>query len=173
MALDSSWSCGHDHCVRFPWQPQGYARTCVECGYTWQVPRGMRRRRFRSLRMFSDLWVTTYSGETTDSADLRRQVESIAAQNQRIDAFGHCQNAVQTTSRAAHQEIAGVLAAGERLRSPVMWRRRPLTLVAAGDGDGPTRPEDPDRPAICRPTEHIVFANRPELATASRWRAST
>ena len=61
-----------------------------ECGYTWQVPRWAKQRRFRSLRMFSDMWVTTNSGETAKSTDLNRQVESIAAQNQQTQAFRNC-----------------------------------------------------------------------------------
>jgi len=40
--------------------------------------------------MFSDLWVTTNTGETTDSSDLSRQVEAISAQNQQIEAFRSC-----------------------------------------------------------------------------------
>ncbi len=59
----------------------------------------------RSLRMFSDLWVTTNTGETTDSTDLSRQVGSISAQNQQIEAFRHCprcgaDNFTQGASRA-------------------------------------------------------------------------
>jgi hypothetical protein len=40
--------------------------------------------------MFPDVWVTTNTGETTDSTDLSRQVESISAQNQQIQAFRNC-----------------------------------------------------------------------------------
>jgi hypothetical protein len=40
--------------------------------------------------MFSDLWVTSSTGESTDSTDVRRQVESISAQNRQIEAFRHC-----------------------------------------------------------------------------------
>jgi len=56
--------------------------------------------------MFSDLWVTTNTGETTDSTDLSRQVEAISAQNQQIETFRHCpecgaENFMQRTSRGA------------------------------------------------------------------------
>jgi hypothetical protein len=89
-AIDSAPSCGNDCRMPFPWQPQEYARTCVECGYTWQVPRWARRWRFRSLRMLSTMQVTAVTGESSDSTDLGRQVDSISAQNQWIEAFRYC-----------------------------------------------------------------------------------
>jgi hypothetical protein len=40
--------------------------------------------------MFSDLWVTSPTWDSTDSTDLRRQVDSISAQNQQSGAFRRC-----------------------------------------------------------------------------------
>ena len=40
--------------------------------------------------MLSRMQVTTNTGETTDSTDLSRQVASISAQNEQIEAFRHC-----------------------------------------------------------------------------------
>jgi hypothetical protein len=38
--------------MRFPWQPQEYARTCAQCGTTWQVPRSARQRRGKLASTF-------------------------------------------------------------------------------------------------------------------------
>jgi hypothetical protein len=40
--------------------------------------------------MLSTVWVTSAIGDSTDSTDVGRQVESISAQNQSIEAFRHC-----------------------------------------------------------------------------------
>ena len=72
------------------WQPAEYARTCLQCGYTWKVPRWARRRRCTSLRMLSRLTITSGTWGSTDSTDLRQQVGSIEAQNQAIEAFERC-----------------------------------------------------------------------------------
>jgi hypothetical protein len=40
--------------------------------------------------MFSDLWITSTTWESSDSTDLNRQVEAISAQNQEVEAFRHC-----------------------------------------------------------------------------------
>lgn len=37
-ALDRAPSCGDDHGVQIPWQPQDCTRTCARCGSSWKVP---------------------------------------------------------------------------------------------------------------------------------------
>jgi hypothetical protein len=53
--------------------------------------------------MMSRVQVTSDIGASTDSTDLGRQVESISAQNQGIEAFRHCPKcgADHFTQRAA------------------------------------------------------------------------
>ena len=63
--------------MRFPWQAREYARTCIDCGHTWRVPRLAARRRIGSISMIS---VATRS--TVDRAELEREVESASAANQ-------------------------------------------------------------------------------------------
>jgi hypothetical protein len=89
--------------VHLPWQPQEYTRTCLECGYEWQVPRWARRRQVRSLRMLSRSVVTSNTAKSIDSSDLARQVDAISVQNEQIDAFLCCPkcNAQHFTQRAS------------------------------------------------------------------------
>jgi len=72
--------------VRLPWQAKEYTRTCVVCGYTWQVPASTARRRRRMISAFS----VAPGGKTIDRAELAREVESISAANQPAEAFRHC-----------------------------------------------------------------------------------
>ena len=80
--LPSSWKIIR---MRFPWQPQEYARTCAECGYIWRVPKRAAQRRVRSISMIS---VATRT--TIDRAELTREIESASAANQSADTFRRC-----------------------------------------------------------------------------------
>jgi len=71
--------------MRFPWQPQEYARTCAECGYIWRVPRWAAQRRVRSVSMIS-----VASRTTIDRGELTRKVQSASAANLSADTFRHC-----------------------------------------------------------------------------------
>lgn len=86
LLLDLALPSAEDRLVRFPWQPQEYARTCAECGYTWRVPRSAARRRIRSISMFS----VAPRGRTVDRAELAREIESISAANQPAGVFRQC-----------------------------------------------------------------------------------
>jgi hypothetical protein len=59
--------------------------------------------------MFSDLWVTSTTWDSTDSTDLRRQVDSISAQNQQSEAFRRCPEcgAERFTQSASHGQQPG------------------------------------------------------------------
>jgi DNA-directed RNA polymerase subunit M/transcription elongation factor TFIIS len=70
----------------FPWRAQEYERTCVECGYTWRVPRSAARRRVRSISAFS----VAPGGRGIDRPELAREIKSISAENQRAEALRHC-----------------------------------------------------------------------------------
>ena len=78
----SSWKTV---CVRFPWRPQEYARTCAECLYIWRVPRWAAQRRVRSISMMS---VATRT--TIDRGELPREIDSAPAANQPADTYRHC-----------------------------------------------------------------------------------
>ncbi len=71
--------------MRFPWQPQVYARTCAGCSYTWRVPRWAAQRRVRSISMIS-----VASRKTIDRGELTREIESASAANQSAGTFRHC-----------------------------------------------------------------------------------
>jgi DNA-directed RNA polymerase subunit M/transcription elongation factor TFIIS len=71
--------------MRLPWQPAEYARTCTQCGYTWQVPRWAARRRVGTI---NKLRVT--QGRSVNRAELARQVDAIEARNQQADTFRVC-----------------------------------------------------------------------------------
>jgi DNA-directed RNA polymerase subunit M/transcription elongation factor TFIIS len=88
--------------MRFPWQPQEYARTCTECGCTWRVPSWAARRRVRSISMIS-----VASRTTIDRGELRRQVKSASAANQSADTFRHCPKCGEDhfTQRALRGEL--------------------------------------------------------------------
>ena len=89
-----------DHRVRFPWQPREYARTCDRCGFSWRVPSAARRRRVRSIRAFE----VAPGGRRLDRAELAREVRSISAEKQAIEAQQHCPEcgADQFTQHAVH-----------------------------------------------------------------------
>lgn len=77
--------------MRFPWQPREYARDCVECGYTWRVPRSASRRRFKTISAF----MIAPGGRANSPggvarAELSREIKSISAQNQSAEAFRYC-----------------------------------------------------------------------------------
>ena len=72
--------------MRFPWQPREYARTCLECGYTWRVPRTAARRRFGAISNFSVAGI----GWSLDRGELGREVASIESQNEVTSTFRHC-----------------------------------------------------------------------------------
>jgi DNA-directed RNA polymerase subunit M/transcription elongation factor TFIIS len=72
--------------MRFPWQPRAYERTCVECGYTWRVPRSAARRRVGSISAFS----VAPAGSSVDRAELAREIKSISAENQPAETQRHC-----------------------------------------------------------------------------------
>jgi ribosomal protein S27AE len=86
--------------VRLPWQPREYARTCGQCGYTWRVPRSAGRRRVGSISGFQ----VARGGGGVDRGELAREVGSISAENQAVEALRHCPEcgADQFTQQAAH-----------------------------------------------------------------------
>jgi len=64
--------------MRLPWQPIEYARTCTECGYTWQVPRWAARRRVGAPSVLRQ----------SDSPG--QQVAAIELRNQQAGAYRVC-----------------------------------------------------------------------------------
>jgi hypothetical protein len=89
-----------DHHVRFPWQPEEYERTCVECGYTWRVPRSAARRR----RRFISTFMAAPGGRTIDRPELAREIASIEAMKEPAEVFRQCPKcgAEHFTQRAWH-----------------------------------------------------------------------
>src|SRR5487761_1577545 len=93
--LDSAAAVAEDRHVRIPWRPQEYARTCAECGYTWQVPRSAARRGFRSISAFliapsGTMRTSGASSTNLDRGELTREVDSIGAANRVAEAFRQC-----------------------------------------------------------------------------------
>jgi hypothetical protein len=102
-------SCGDDHSVRFPWQPQGYTRTCGRCGSIWQVS-GSARRWWRSRlvnRFLARFVVITGVGVNVDQVKVNELVESISAQIRFADSLRHCPKcgADHFTQRASRGEL--------------------------------------------------------------------
>jgi hypothetical protein len=60
-------------------------RPCVECGYTWRVPRSGARGRIGVINMFS----VAPEGKYVDRVELRREIKSISRQNQPPETFRH------------------------------------------------------------------------------------
>jgi ribosomal protein S27AE len=71
--------------MRWPWQAREYARTCTNCGYTWQVPRAAARRRFRPVSMIS-----VASPKSIDRGELVREISAISADNQLTNTYRQC-----------------------------------------------------------------------------------
>lgn len=86
QVLDFNDRCFQASDMRLPWQAQEYVRTCVECGYAWRVPRLARRRRIRSISMFS----VAPRGRTIDRGELGREVDAISAEGQATATFRRC-----------------------------------------------------------------------------------
>jgi predicted nucleic-acid-binding Zn-ribbon protein len=84
--FDSVPSTGEDRRMRFPWRSREYERTCVECGYTWRVPRSAARRRVGSISAFS----VAPAGSSIDRAELAREINSIEAENSPAETLRHC-----------------------------------------------------------------------------------
>ena len=70
--------------MRFVWQQPDLVRTCEECGYTWRVLRSAAKRRLRSISMFNA------APNSQSRRELARQVASISAENQTVEAYQHC-----------------------------------------------------------------------------------
>ena len=106
-ALDSAPSCGDDHGVRFPWQPQEYTRTCAQCGYIWEVPRWARQRRGRLVSMFVAAFAVIATLADAHPGDTAGTVKSISDQNRLAEALGHCPecDADHITQRASGNEL--------------------------------------------------------------------
>jgi ribosomal protein L37E len=67
--------------MRLPWQPLEYARTCTECGYSWQVPRWAARRHVAVPVV--NMWMPQV--RTFDE-----KVTAIEARNQQADTYRIC-----------------------------------------------------------------------------------
>ena len=107
--LTQAPSCGDDHRVRFPWQPQGYTRTCVRCGSIWQVP-GSARRWWRSRLAYGPMArIVMIAGLSVsgDPAKVDGMVESISARKRLAESFRHCPEcgADHFTQRASPGEL--------------------------------------------------------------------
>jgi hypothetical protein len=93
--------------MRFPWQPQEYARTCAQCGTTWQVPRRARRRRGKLASTFSVVFAVTAEILTGGPGEtIRATADSISEQNRLAEASRHCPkcDADHFTQRASRGE---------------------------------------------------------------------
>jgi hypothetical protein len=102
-------SCGDDHSVRIPWQPQEYTRTCVQCGSSWKVP-GSARRWWRGRLVNKSLARCTVIvgllvGANQENVD--DMVESISARIRLAESLRHCPkcHAGHFTQRASAGEL--------------------------------------------------------------------
>jgi hypothetical protein len=74
--------------MRIPGLAGEYKRTCADCGYVWSVPRGLARKRLRSISAVS---IGQPRSGRLDRAELKREVRADMASNQQAQAFGQCQ----------------------------------------------------------------------------------
>jgi hypothetical protein len=102
-------SCGDDHSVRIPWQPQDYTRTCARCGSTWKVP-GPAKRWWRSRMVNRSLArcaviAGLLAGASQENAD--SMAESISARIRLAESLRHCPecHADHFTQRASAGEL--------------------------------------------------------------------
>lgn len=73
--------------MRIPGLAGDFERTCSDCGYAWPVPRGLARKRLRSVSAFN---IGYPRGGRIDRAELRREVRADMASNQQAQAFAQC-----------------------------------------------------------------------------------
>ena len=108
-ALDRAPSCGDDHGVQIPWQPQDCTRTCARCGSSWKVPgsaRGWWRGRLTSRSLARCVVIAgLLVGANQENVD--DMVESISARIRLVESLGHCPecHADQFTQRASAGEL--------------------------------------------------------------------
>jgi len=122
-ALDPAPSCGDDRCMRFPWQPQEYTRTCAQCGTTWQVPRSARRWRSRLVSRFvAGVATVTGAAVEADPAAVARTVDSISERNRQAEARHRCPqcHADHFTQRASRGELPLLIASQASVAA--FWR---------------------------------------------------
>jgi hypothetical protein len=83
--------CGDDHRVRFLWEPQGYTRTCAQCGSTWHVPRSVVQLRSRLVNRFLAGSVVVLGALVeADSPAVIRTLDSISERNRLATASRRC-----------------------------------------------------------------------------------
>jgi hypothetical protein len=73
--------------MRIPGLSGDYERTCADCGYAWPVPRGLARKRLRSVSAVS---IGQPRSGRLDRAELKREVRADMASNQQAQAFAQC-----------------------------------------------------------------------------------
>jgi hypothetical protein len=101
-------SCGDDHNVRIPWQPQDYTRTCARCGSTWKVP-GPARGWWRSRKVNRSLArcaviAGLLAGASQENAD--SIAESPLCGSAWLSHSAIVRNAMLITSRSVHQQAS-------------------------------------------------------------------
>lgn len=107
--LTQASSYGDDLRVRFPWHPQGYTRTCAQCGSIWQVPTSARRwwRSRLAYRFLARSVVFAGLAAGGDPAKVDTMVESISARKRLAESLRHCPKcgADHFTQRASRGEL--------------------------------------------------------------------
>jgi hypothetical protein len=95
--------------VRFPWLPQGWTRTCAQCGSIWQVPGPARWwwRRRSAYGFLARFVVISGLAVGGDQAKVDELVESISARKRLAESFRSCPEcgADRFTQRASPGEL--------------------------------------------------------------------
>ena len=107
-ALDRAPSCGDDHGVQIPWQPQDCTRTCARCGSSWKVPgsaRGWWRGRLASRSLARCVVIAGLLW-----APIRRTSMTWSSRSRRGSAWSShsaiVQNAMRISSRSVHRQAS-------------------------------------------------------------------
>jgi rRNA maturation protein Nop10 len=77
--------------MRLPWQARAFARTCSDCGETWQVPRQFARRHLQGISAFNAARMSRgRPGGTADWSELNTEVQASMAADQQYAVFRSC-----------------------------------------------------------------------------------
>jgi hypothetical protein len=79
--------------MQFPWPAREFERTCANCGYIWQVPRGFVRRPFQSISGLSTgvrIRGSAMDPRGLDNSQLSAQVRAIEEIGEETEAFKSC-----------------------------------------------------------------------------------